>query len=233
MIVTIGEKKYSFKTSFAEYTINEYMELMESFHELPMIQKISKCSNIPVDVLNTLSVADFTSICEQLRFIDNEEMLNVLSEPYNGKDVGLESYRKMEKCKALIGQSSFVRALPLIADMYSKRYIDGKPLIEVWGVVSFYNNSVTTFFEKFSRLSQHEYEDEELEAGIEALEVYKHYPIVFRIAAERSMSNDEVLELPAVEIYMQMMFEFDRSKFQTEYEKVIQQQQEHADKIAK
>lgn len=232
MTVTINDNKYTLKTAFADYTIEEYLETIK-YSGLPIIDRLNKYTGIPVVELNKFSVSNLAMICEVVSFIENEELLSTLSEPFTGVDVGLRSYGDFERTKSLIQASDLITALPSICELYTGLEIKGKPLLEVWNVAMFYLNSINKFFDKFKRLGLHEYSDEELEAGVEMLEGYKHYPVVFKIGAERGMTNDEVLALPAVEIYMQMLYEYDRSEYEKRLNEVIKNRHAHFSKLAK
>lgn len=230
MTVTINGNKYELKTDYSSFTIEEYLAMISSAN-LPLIERISKYTGISLVDLNSLTVGNLALLCEAISFIENEELLNSLAEPFDGIDVGLCSYGDFERAKGMIQASDLVTALPSICELYTGEEVKGKPLLEVWKMAVFYLNSINAFFEKFKRLGLHEYTDEELEAGVEVLEVYKHYPVVFRIGSERGMTNDEVLALPAVEVYMQMLYEYDKSEYEKRLNEVIKARQEHFSKV--
>ena len=232
MTVTINGVKYTLKTAFSDYTIEEYLEVIKHSN-LPVIDRLSKYTGIPTEVLNGLPLNNITMISEVMNYIENEELLNSLAEPFEGIDVGLRSYGDFERAKGLIQASDLITSLPSICELYTGLEIKGKPLLEVWAVAVYYLNSINKFFDKFKRLGLHEYTDEELEAGVEVLEGYKHYPVVFKLGAERGMTNDEVLALPAIEVYMQMLYEFDRSEYEKRLNEVIRNRQEHFSKLQK
>jgi hypothetical protein len=229
MTIKINNKDYSFKTAFNEFTIDEYLSMLKVSGS-PVGERVSVYTGIPLEVLQSLPLENFAQICEAVSFIEQDNILSALSVQCELKDVGLESFGKLEKAKGLI-KEDFVSALIPITELYTGEEIKGKPLLEVWLKVLHYMKSLPAFFEKFKRLNLHEYSDEELEADVEVLEAYKHYPIVFKYGKARGMKNDEVLELPAIEIYTELLYDYDSSEYEKRYGEVIRQRQEHFSKL--
>jgi len=231
MTIKINGVDYTFKTSFAELTVNEYLEF--SKHSLlPVIERVSKFTGIPLEILNGISLDNFTNIAQSVSYIEQTEILNALAESFEGKDVGLESFDKIEKAKGLIRKSNLTDAIIEVAELYTGEEISGGELLKHWYKCNYYITSLQGFFKRFESLSLHEYTDEELEAGVEELERFKHYPIVFKIGKERAMSNDEVLAMPAIEVYTELLYDYERSQYEQRYSQIIRQQQEHANKLA-
>lgn len=230
MTITINSVGYEFKTSFSELTIDEYAEFNKYFL-LPVTERVSKFTGIPIDILNSVSLENFSNISELVSFLEDDKILSVISEPFTGKDVGLESFAKIEKAKGLISGDMFKAVIDVCA-VYGHE-IKGKPLLEVWHVYLFYLNSLKSFFERFKKLNLHEYTDEELDAGVEFLEGFKHYPIVFRMGRQRGMTNDEVLDLPAIEVYTELLYDYEQSEYEKRYTEIVRQRQEHFSKLQK
>jgi len=231
MTIKINGVDYTFKTSFAELSIDEYLEL--SKHSLlPVVERVAKFTGIPIESLQSISIDNFCHISQSVSFIEQTEILNALAESFDGKDVGLESFDKIEKAKGLIRQTNLTDAIIDIAELYTGETIKGGELLKHWHKCNYYIGSLQGFFKRFESLSLHEYTDEEIEAGVEDLERFKHYPIVFKIGKERAMSNDEVLAMPAIEVYTEMLYDYERSQYEQRYAQIIRQQQEHANKLA-
>lgn len=230
MIIKINGVDYNYKTSFAELTIDEYIELSKHCL-LPIAGRVSKFTGIPLEILNGISLENFSNIAQSVSFIEQSELLNALAETFDGKDVGLESFDKIEKAKGLIRKSSITDAIISIVELYTGEEIKGGELLKHWHKCLFYLNSLQAFFKRFEALSLHEYTDEEIEAGVEDLERFKHFPIVFKIGKERAMSNDEVLAMPAIEVYTELLYDYERSQYEQRYSQILRQQQEHAAKV--
>lgn len=231
MTIKINGIDYSFKTSFAELTIDEYIELSKHCL-LPIAERTAKFTGIPLEILNGISLENFSNIAQSVSFIEQAELLNALAETFDGKDVGLESFDKIEKAKGLIRQSNITDAIISIAELYTGEEIKGGELLKHWHKCLFYLNSLQAFFKRFESLGLHEYTDEEIEAGVEDLERFKHFPIVFKIGKERAMSNDEVLAMPAIEVYTELLYDYEKSQYEQRYSQILRQQQEHASKLA-
>lgn len=231
MTIKINGVDYTFKTSLAELTVNEYLEF--SKHSLlPVVERVAKFTGIPLEILNGISIDNFTNIAQSVSFIEHTEILNALAETFEGKDVGLESFDKIEKAKNLIRKSNLTDAIIDVAELYTGEEINGGELLKHWHKCNYFIASLQGFFKRFESLSLHEYTDEEIEAGVEELERFKHYPIVFKIGKERAMSNDEVLAMPAIEVYTELLYDYERSQYEQRYSQIIRQQQEHAQKLA-
>lgn len=231
MTIKINGVDYTFKTSFAELTINEYLEF--SKHSLlPVVERVAKFTGIPLEILNGISLDNFTNIAQSVSYIEQTEILNALAESFDGKDVGLESFDKIAKAKDLARKPNLTDAIISIAELYTGETINGGELLKYWHKCNYYANSLRSFGKRFELLSLHEYTDEEIEAGVEELERFKHYPIVFKIGKEREMSNDEVLAMPAIEVYTELLYDYERSQYEQRYSQIIRQQQEHAQKLA-
>jgi hypothetical protein len=231
MIIKINGVDYTFKTSFAELTLNEYLEFSKN-SLLPVAERLAKFTGIPLEILNGISLDNFTNIAQSVSFIEQTEILNALAESFTGVDVGLESFDKIEKAKGLIRKSNLTDAIIEVAELYTGEEINGGELLKHWQKCAHYIASLQAFFKRFESLSLHQYTDEEIEAGVEDLERFKHYPIVFKIGKERAMSNDDVLAMPAIEVYTEMLYDYERSQYEQRYSQIIRQQQEHANKLA-
>lgn len=228
MKLTINEREYEFKTAFAEFTIDEYLAIISRLNA-PLVERINILTGIPIEVLNGLTIENFSQISALVGFTEDYKLLSALSEPYNGKDVGLESFAKLEAAKGLISKG--VTTLPEIAKIYTGNEFKGKNLLEAWNVCNFYLTSLNAFFARFAKMNLHEQSDEELEAGVEVFEGFKHYPIVFEYGKKRGMTNDEVLALPAIEIYTELLYDFEKSEYEKRYTQIMQNRAEHFAKL--
>ena len=222
MTIKINDTEYSFNTSFNEFTIDEYLPLL-SVINLPIIERVSKYTSIPIEILNSIALENVSAIIEAVSFIENYSVLNALAVPYLGTDIGLQSFGKFEQAKS--------KTIIEIVEIYTGEKIIGKPLLEVWNMCQFYSNSLNGFVNKFKKLNLHEYTDEELEADVEVLEGFKHYGIVFTYGKNRGMTNDQVLNLPAIEVYTELLYDYERAEYEKRYNQVMQQHQEHFNKL--
>lgn len=224
MIITIDGEQYTYKTSFDEFTIDEYLSLIQ-YLNLPIIDKVSKYTGIAEEILNRITLESISNIIQSVAFIEDYNVLNALAEPYSGKDVGLDSFSKLEQAKQNIS------SLTKVVSIYTGEDISGKPLLTEWHKCQFYLKSLNAFFDRFKRLNQHQYTDEELEADVEVLEGFKHYGIVFSYGKSRGMTNDEVLTLPAIEIYTELLYDFEKSEYEKRYTDIINNRKEHFSKL--
>lgn len=217
MIVSIDGNNYDVKTSFSEYTLTEFVCVIESI-ELSLIERVSVASNIPVEVLSKLSLANFNNIISMVEFVEDEKTLNAICEPAECINVGLLSFEKIEAAKSFLSENKKIEAV----EVYTGA-ISNKQLLSVWYQYSFYLNSLLNFFQKFKRLTETTYTDIEIAAGVEVFEKFKHYPVVFKMAQSRGMTNNEVLEMTAIEVYTELLFEFEKEKYSERYKEIYEQ----------
>ena len=230
MTVKINGTDYTFKTSFYDLTFGEYLPMLLAA-EKPAIERLSIYTGIPVELLSQLQLQYLTHLCEAVSFVENTDALSELATPYNGTYVGLETFSKMETVKRRLKDKSVLEAIPEIVKVYTERDITNEPLRDVWHLAMFYVSSVSTFFTRYRRLSEHTYSDEELEAGVEIFEGFGHFPTVVKIGRERGLTNDEVLNLSAEEVYMELLLDFERTEFEKNLHRIYREREEHFAKI--
>lgn len=231
MTITIYDVAYSFKTSFSEYTFGEYVPVMEARGK-PLIERINAYTSIPVDVLDKLPLEYLNSLIELVKFNEDEELLIALSEPTGYvQDVGFYSYGHFETVKQKIKGKSSAGCMADIVHVYTGMQIDGMPLTYIYNTAVHFIASLNKFFERYSRLNDHKYTDEEIEAGVENLEGFGFFGTVIKIGRERSLTNEQVLSLPAIEIMDEVLYDFERSEYEKRYNKLLQDRQEHFNKL--
>lgn len=227
--ITIAGKPYEIKTAFNELDIFEYLEYYEAFNK-PVIERVSLYTGIPVDELNKLTVESFVNVAEMVQFIEDTDLLNALAEPFEGKDIGLESYGKVEKTKAIIA-NGLIKSLPQVVEHYQGEKCP-IPLLFAWHKCQFYLKSISAFFDRFKEMNDFEYTDDEIEAGVETLGALKHWSVVFKYGRDRGMTNDEVLNTTAIEVYMELLQAYREREYQKRLSAIRQQRQEHEAKLA-
>lgn len=229
MTITIDNTPYTFAASFAELTIDTYLSFRACFG-LPLVERVAKYTGIPIEVLNTLTVKNFNIIAGAVDFIEDETTLNALATPYTGGNIGLSTFGNIERAKGYI-KNGIYQGIIKVAELYTKDYVAGKPLLEKWGVCLFYINQLNDFFAKFKGMNAHEYSEMELEAGVEDLAKFGHWPIVFRIGRERGMTNDQVLNMTAVEVYTELLHNFETDVYQKRLQNIANDRAAHFSKF--
>jgi hypothetical protein len=231
MRVTINGTTYEFKTDFTEFSYSEFIPIATALDK-PVLERLSIYTGVSVEILQTLSVGTFGALCEVLKPIEDMEMLNALSGVRSGKMVALESYGDMERAKRAMKKPVY-EALIEVVKIYEDKDISGMELTEGWGLAMYYLDSLNKFFDRYKRLGEYKYSDEELEAGVEVFEGFAYFPTVIKIARERGLTNDQVLAMTAEEVYMELLLDFERSEFSSNYEKIVKERQEHFSKVGK
>lgn len=83
----------------------------------------------------------------------------------------------------------------------------------------FFFDCIRKFLERYKRLNDFKYEDDQLQAGVQRLEVFGSFGTMINIARNNNMTYKQVSELPAAEVYTMLLLDFETS----EYEKRLQE----------
>lgn len=79
------------------------------------------------------------------------------------------------------------------------------------------------FYDRFKRLNEKEVTGEEESAGIEVFDKYGFFNTVYSLADGDVTMFDKVLETPAETIFMTLMYEKDKRKFERNLKRIYQQ----------
>lgn len=228
MRIKLFDREYDLPESFAELTIDKYISYTAAFNK-PFIERLSLYTGISIEVLDLLTIEAIGNISGIVSFIEKPDLLEQLCEPFTGVDVGLESLHKMERAKKLVKEGGAIA----VAEFYTGKKISGGALLEHWQVVQFYYKSLNSFFERFKEMNNHEYSDEEIEAGVEDLDVFGYFPMVVAYGKNRGLTNDQVLALPAIEIYTELLLDYRRANYQKNLQQIQKDREAHFSKLAK
>ena len=246
MTITIEKKPYTFAASFAELTIDTYLTF-RGYFSLPLVERVAKYTGIPIEVLSGLAVKNFNIIAGAVEYIEDETTLNALAAPYDGWEISrydtpeqmlinasvhVNSFGKLEKAKGFI-KPGIYGGIVKVAELYTGDKITGRPLLEKWGVCVFYINQLNAFFDRFKAMNAHEYSEMETEAGVESLSKFGHWPIVFRMAKERSTTNDAILNMAAIEVYTELLHNFEVSEYQKRMQAIADARAVHFGKVGR
>lgn len=231
MIIRIGDNSYAFKTSFAEYTWREFVPILKA-RSLPVIERLSVYTNIPIDVLNSLTVAYLSSLIEAVKFNEDDDLLLLLCDEYKtGQQIHFHSYGRYEQVRQIVKGKEVIDVLHEVVNVYNGMQIQDMPLIKVFSIGMFYLSSLNDFNARYSRLADHKYSDEEIEAGVEDLEGFGFFGTVLKIARERGLKNDEVLNMKSIEVMDEVLYDFERSEYEKRLNKLVNERNEHFNKI--
>lgn len=212
-ILTINQVDYSIRTSFNEWTYSDYIPVFKAFNA-PFIDRLSIASTIPIDVLNQCSIEQISILAEAMQYVEQHNILDALCTKYELIEVGAQSWSKLEQAKQAIAKSDLINAMPDVVKIYTGEEIADRPLLDVWFYSSFYIQSLNKFFSQFAELNESKATSREEAAGIEEIQSLGHFPSVIKIARERGMTNEEVLQLPAHGIYLEFVYDLRRRKFE-------------------
>jgi hypothetical protein len=105
----------------------------------------------------------------------------------------------------------------VIVKLYLREVIDEKPITEVYGKVNFILNKINRFFEDYKRLGEYEEDADEFQAGVSRFERFGFFASCVELSRKMGKTYNEVLQMPAREIYQTFLYDFERA----DYEKTL------------
>ena len=83
---------------------------------------------------------------------------------------------------------------------------------------------------RFSDLNNHKHTEEEEEADVSKFESFGFFPTVVKIARERGMHNNEVLNMTAIEVMTEILYDYAKSTYSKDLNDIQQRNADHASK---
>lgn len=81
------------------------------------------------------------------------------------------------------------------------------------------------FFERYKKLGENEITEEEINAGIENFDKFGFFNVVYSLANGDVTKFDNILLLPAETIYMTLIYEKEKRKYEKELAAIYKRQQ--------
>lgn len=231
--IKILETDYKVRTSWNEVTLKEYCEIVKA-QSKDWIERLSIYSGIPLDIINKIKLKQLQILLDLVEFMDEPDIVQAFVIGYESEmKIGEQPYWKIEKCKQLLKDNPFpITVGAEIVELYTGdvdgnggEKISDKPVTEVIGMCAYYLDQIDKFFTRFKRLNDYKPTDDEIESGIDKLNIVATTLTTVKLAARTNKSTDEVLKSPAEEMYFHLLADFEVSEFE---KRMRQTQEENA-----
>jgi hypothetical protein len=134
----INSKPYHIKTSFKEMTWGEFVAAISANN---LLDRVSILSGIEREIIDAMPLQRLSEIMGLVSYFDEVESVAIIADKYQSDLViGHESYGKLEQAKQQLkaNQSNPMKAGAAIVKIYTGQEIESKPLLQVYGMVSFF-----------------------------------------------------------------------------------------------
>ena len=98
--------------------------------------------------------------------------------------------------------------------------MEDENLLKVLGKGAFVLDKISKFVHEFKRLSEYEPTPEEIEAGVDELNVFGVFATVDALAEKYSKDPDEILKWEARKVYTILIKDFDKSQIERRINKI-------------
>ena len=217
----INDKPYSIKTEWSEFSFKEYAALFK-IADKPLVEKISLYSGLPVAIVSQLSLEQLSFVCEAISFIEQPENALIFAEAYSDElNIGKRTYKELEQSLIFIRNiGSPLAAIDKVVNVYYGEDISDQPLLKVLGKGQHVLNLISKFMLEFKRLNEYEPTIEELEAGVEELSKFGFFGTAVQFARKYGQTHDEILNMPAREVYTTLLYDFEQSEVEKRINKI-------------
>lgn len=200
MIIKINDKDYSIKQTWSEFTYAELCSVVNAC-ELPLVEKLSRLSGVPIDIINSLSLPQMAFLCDSVSFMEEYENCLLFVKSYKDElSIAKGTYGNLEMAKTHL-KSKPLLALGKIVEIYYGEDISDKPCLESLGRGLSLLEKIDTFVKSFPELYEYEPTREELEAGVDDLTKLGSFYTVKKMSEKFQKHPDEILEWQAGIVY--------------------------------
>jgi hypothetical protein len=229
--IKVFGKELQVEGSWTEVNYKRYGEIANA-RELPFIERLSAFSRVDVGTLNRLPFAGIESIIRLTSWMQTDDLLQVTLQPYKNTtfDIGALPYGKLEVCKQRINKAhgNILAVGCDVWNVYFNEDISGLPVCQSLPKVHFIADAIAKFLDKFKKLNEYQYSEDEIEAGIETFEGFGSFPTIVNLAERFGKSYEYVTDvMTATMVYHTLLYDFERS----EYGKRLQEIKERNSKL--
>jgi hypothetical protein len=199
----IDGKEYHIKQSWAEFTYDEYCDIINAV-ELPPVERLSKFTNIPIDVLNKCTSPQLAVLFEAVGWIESYEDCLLFCKDYKDElSIAKGTYGQLEQAKVQLQlhKDKPLLALSGIVELYYGEKISDKPCVDCLGKGLFVLTKIEEFLKGYQELYEYEPTNEEIEAGVEDLAKLGAFYTVKKMSEKFGKHPDEILKWEAGVVY--------------------------------
>ena len=211
-MITLTGLNRKIKTSWTEVTAQDLFSI-QADSPRAVIQALS---TLTAEEVSRLSAVQVLSLYELVSFVEDlGELSGHLHTVRDLPDVDVEngSYERAELGRARMVESRKpYRLFPALAKIY---FPDQKFTgVECMAVGAIINQALTSLFDRFKDLAGEEPNEDQEEAGIQALQSFGTYGIVESLAARYGCRPYEVYQWAAEEVYLDLLYQQTKAKYQ-------------------
>lgn len=206
-------KEYDIKDSWRDFTFDEYCQVINAKGK-GFLERLSVFTSIPLGELNRMNCEHIAVLCGLVSFMETPETAMIFAEYYTDElNIGKRKYSELEAAKIAL-QS--VKVPVLAGDKILEIYYGAEdlPLFAKLGKISFVLSEMEKFLQRFKRLNDYEPSPEELEAGVDNLSKFGFFATVVQFARKYGKTHDEILAMPAEEVYTTLLFDFEQNEIE-------------------
>jgi hypothetical protein len=215
--ISINKIQYTLKNSYDEITFKEYLQLLlNNDSPTPNIDNITLLSGIPKELINELVL----DICTpHIEFIEATELFrcSFLDPKISAINVGEESFLKLETAKVILknnGAKNIIHCANDIVKIYTDFDLNDKLVMEALPIANHFISQLDNFFQAFKKLNEYKPSKEELAAGIRNMDYLGFYSLLDSLTHSDITKREQVKEMPAFEVYNQLLVDFEKAMFQ-------------------
>ena len=208
----INGTSYKAASCWNDVTFAQYVRLSKA---QSVAERVHVLTGIPIADVDKMNTKQFVNICALLTFAVPNEAFDYVVESDYTVNVGHESYGKLEAAKQAIA----AEAMPHLAgvkvmELYTGENISDAPVLEVMGKVINTIIAIDNFLKEFKELYAFEPTAEQIVAGIGEIMKLGFMPTVVNLARQYSTTHDNILNMPAREVYMVLLTDFRKSQYE-------------------
>lgn len=211
--IKINDKIYKVKTEWSEFLYKDFVKVIQCDGK-SLAERISICSEIPLDLVNKLTFKQVSFLCEAFTFLDEPDNVLLFAKPFKDElNIGRRTYKELEESLIYIRKASnHVLSFDKVIKIYYDEDISEQPILDCFGKCSFVLDLINKFLTEFKRLGEYEPSLEEIEAGVDELSKFGFFSTAIQLARKYGQTHDEVLNMPAREVYTTLLYDFEQSE---------------------
>ena len=202
------------KTSFKELTVQD----LRSIKNHTPIEVIAALSDIPQAKILQIDTDEILALYELVSFVEDiEDALQYIPSDIKLPDIDTvsDTFEKCELAKIKAQEiKQYYRLLPELVRIYlGEEHLKGSA-IECLAKGAVILENLNSFLERFKDLGGDKPNEDQHEAGIEALHSFGTYGIVESIAQRYHCKPYDVYQWSAEEVYMDMLYQQAKARYQ-------------------
>lgn len=212
--IVVDGKEYAVPTGWEQINFSRYSEIVAA-QTKSIEHRLSAFSGIPITEVGKLSFEQAQVLMHMTDFMHGWELAAIYSTKYSDElNIGHRSYNDIEKAKQAISKAKTQHVLcgAELVKIYYGEDISQQPITDCLGKVLWLMESINKFLEPFRELGDYEPTVDEIQAGVEELNKFGSFATVVQLARKYAKTHDEILAMPAKEIYTVLLLDYTNYK---------------------